>query len=416
MLGLGRGQRALRPAGRSRASARRPVRGTRPRPRARREPAPGRPSAPARRRRPRRARSPRGRGARRGDRDRRRHRWPPRARDARSGAPPATRPGRPQSAPADGGSAPATPNSTSPAASAGGAASSPMPSSLGRTPQQHRIADRLRRRDQQQPPRLRRQRRQPAPEAFLDAARQRGGVGQPEPARQLRRRQPARQLQQCERVAARLGHDPIAYPLVERPGDHRRPAAPGHRRRPARGPPVPPCPPARARRASPRTANTTATDSATRRRATNASTCAEALSSHCASSTTQTSGSFVGHIGQQAQDRQADEEAIRRAPALQAECRAEGVALRRGKPLEPVQHRRAELMQPGVRELHLGLDARRQRDTTARRAFEQVLQQRGLPDPGLAAQDQHRACARAQLLQQPIQHPALAAPTPQPWP
>ena len=76
-------------------------------------------------------------------------------------------------------------------------------------------------------------------------------------------------------------------------------------------------------------------------------------------------GSLVGHIGEQAQDGKTDEEAIRSVPGLQAECRAQRVALRRGKPLESVQHRRAELMQPGVRELHLGLDARRQRDTTA---------------------------------------------------
>ena len=52
-------------------------------------------------------------------------------------------------------------------------------------------------------------------------ARQRPRVGTPEPAGQLRRGQPARQLQQRERIAARLGDDPVAHPLVQSPGDHR---------------------------------------------------------------------------------------------------------------------------------------------------------------------------------------------------
>ena len=103
-----------------------------------------------------------------------------------------------------------------------------------RPPHQQRIADRLGRRDEQQQPRRRRQRRQPLPEALLDAARQRRAVGQPEPARQLRGRPAARQLQQRQRVAARLGHDPIAHALVERTGDHGFQQRPRILRRPAR--------------------------------------------------------------------------------------------------------------------------------------------------------------------------------------
>jgi hypothetical protein len=46
-------------------------------------------------------------------------------------------------------------------------------------------------------------------------------------------------------------------------------------------------------------------------------------------------------------------------------------------------------MQPRERELHLGLDARRSRDARPRRLLADVLEQRRLADPRLAAQDQH---------------------------
>ena len=66
---------------------------------------------------------------------------------------------------------------------------------------------------------------------MLDAARQRARVGQPEPARELGRRQPARQLEQRERVAARLGEDPVAHALVEPARARPSRAARGRRRR-----------------------------------------------------------------------------------------------------------------------------------------------------------------------------------------
>jgi hypothetical protein len=58
----------------------------------------------------------------------------------------------------------------------------------------------------------------PPPEPVLDAARQRGGA---EAAGQLGRAHVARQLEHRERVAARLGQDPLADPFVDPPGDHR---------------------------------------------------------------------------------------------------------------------------------------------------------------------------------------------------
>jgi hypothetical protein len=92
---------------------------------------------------------------------------------------------------------------------------------LGRAPEQHRVPDGLGRRDQQQQPCRGRQRRQPLGEALLDPARQRRGVGQPEPARELGRRPATRELQQRERVALRLRQNPITHPLIKPAGHHR---------------------------------------------------------------------------------------------------------------------------------------------------------------------------------------------------
>ena len=82
-------------------------------------------------------------------------------------------------------------------------------------PHQRRVADRFRRRDQEQQPSLMRQLLEPPQEALLDPARERQQLRQPEPAGQLRRREPSRQLQQRERIAACLGDDPVADALVE---------------------------------------------------------------------------------------------------------------------------------------------------------------------------------------------------------
>ena len=91
-----------------------------------------------------------------------------------------------------------------------------------RPPHQRRVADRFRGRDQEQQASLVGQLLQPPQEALLDSPRQREQLGQPEPAGHLRRREPARQLQQRERVAARLGHDPVSDALVEPARDHGR--------------------------------------------------------------------------------------------------------------------------------------------------------------------------------------------------
>jgi hypothetical protein len=89
------------------------------------------------------------------------------------------------------------------------------PEPLSRSPDQRRIADRVSGRHEQQASRLRWQPRQSPSEAFLDAVGEGQCGGQTEPTRQLRGRQPARQLQQGERIPACLGDDALAHALVE---------------------------------------------------------------------------------------------------------------------------------------------------------------------------------------------------------
>ena len=100
---------------------------------------------------------------------------------------------------------------------------------------------------------------------------------------------------------------------------------------------------------------------------------------------------------------------IRRGAILQPEGDAQRILLRAGEPVEPVEHGRAQLMQPCEWELHLGFDARRPHDVTSRRALDAVLQQRRLADPRFAAQDQHPALTGAHASHQTIERVALAA-------
>ena len=70
--------------------------------------------------------------------------------------------------------------------------------------------------------------------------------------------------------------------------------------------------------------------------------------------------------------------------------------------------RRAQRMQAGECELHLGLDACRAGDPASLRGCRQMPEQGGLADPRLAAEDQHTALARAHSRDESFQHVALA--------
>ena len=96
---------------------------------------------------------------------------------------------------------------------------------------------------------------------------------------------------------------------------------------------------------------------------------------------------LLGDAAQEAEHRQSDEEPVGRLARRQAERDGERVPLRSRERVKAVEQRRAELMDPRERQLHLGLGARDLLDAERDRLPGRVPQQRRLADPGLAADD-----------------------------
>ena len=165
-----------------------------------------------------------------------------------------------------------------------------------------------------------------------------------------------------------------------------------------------------------RTAKTRPTGSAASRRATNSSVWAEAWSSHCASSTTQIRGCSSATSDRRVSTARPSRKRSGAAARLQAEYRAERLALRDRQRADPVQVGAAQLVQAGVRELQLRLNTRRPANPASLCAVDQELEQGGLADPGLATQDQNLAAARLRGRYQAAQGIAFFSPPPQPRP
>jgi hypothetical protein len=121
---------------------------------------------------------------------------------------------------------------------------------------------------------------------------------------------------------------------------------------------------------------------------------------------------LLGHVRQQTQHRQPDQETIRRRPRTDAERRLQRIALRTWEALNPIQHRPEQLVQPGESQLHLRLHTGGTLHTAARRSIDQVVQQRRLAHARIAAHHQHPTLAGASSFDEPVEHVALAAPTP----
>ena len=102
-------------------------------------------------------------------------------------------------------------------------------------------------------------------------------------------------------------------------------------------------------------------------------------------------GLFPCGVGEQAEQRQADQKPVGLRPGAQPERRPERIALRRRQPPEAAQHRPAQLMQAGKGKLHLRLGSGRPDKLETRGTFGRVTQQRRLSYPRFAAQHQHRA-------------------------
>ena len=165
-----------------------------------------------------------------------------------------------------------------------------------------------------------------------------------------------------------------------------------------------------------RSANIIATGSASRRRATNPSACTDAASSHCASSTRHRSGRSSAVAAEQVEHGDGDQEPVRRIARRDAQGDSKRVLLRFWERVEPVEHRRAQPMDPGERQLHLRLDAFDLGDAQARGLPRGVPQQRGLSDARLAADHQDGALTVARLGEHAVEALALACPAEEPQP
>jgi hypothetical protein len=113
------------------------------------------------------------------------------------------------------------------------------------------------------------------------------------------------------------------------------------------------------------------------------------------------------HFGEEAQHGEADQKTIRRGSGAQAEDDPKGVALWDRETLEVIEHRRAQLVQARVGQLHFRFNAGRARDVQVRGGRDQILQQRSLPDPRLAPEYERTTLAPADVIDQAVQPRAL---------
>jgi hypothetical protein len=109
-----------------------------------------------------------------------------------------------------------------------------------------------------------------------------------------------------------------------------------------------------------------------------------------------------GNLREESEDSKPDQETIGRGPWPKSERRGERLALRTWQTLEMIEERRAELVEPGERQFHLGLHAGRAHDTTSGRLPEDVVEQGCLANTGVASHHHGRAGAAARVCQQAI--------------
>ena len=235
--------------------------------------------------------------------------------------------------------------------------------------------------------------------------------GHTEAARELGSRQPARELEQRQRVAARLGDDPLDHPLIDAAGGrqaqqrarvlviqarHNELGQPGKRllfsglaHREYQGDRLCHEPPRneRERQRGRLIEPLRIVDDAHER-----------LS--------------LGNLSQQPEDRQTHLEPIRCGPRANSERTPRRLAAEREE-VERAEHRPKQLLQPSERELHVSLHARRPGHHASGRLLDQLLEQRCLPDPRLAADDQDPAPSRPDIGQEPGESHLLTVPTAQ---
>ena len=87
-------------------------------------------------------------------------------------------------------------------------------------------------------------------------------------------------------------------------------------------------------------------------------------------------GLRLRYLREEREDRKTDAEPVRRRAGFDPERDGEGIALRTWQSVDLVEERRAQLMEHGERELHLGLDAGGTYQATTRRVRQEVFQER----------------------------------------
>ena len=260
-----------------------------------------------------------------------------------------------------------------------------------RAEEQPGIADGLGRGDEQQQLRLLGQSLNPAHKPLLDSRRRGALPRNPEATRQFSGRDTSRYLENCQRQAARLGDDPVTHARIHATHHHRfeqfprvgvGQAADGQFRQSLqqRG---------------------TVTDGEDQR---------DRLSQQASGHEPQRLDrhlveplgivddahhrSDCGGRGQQAQYCQTHQESVRHRPDRSAERHVQGTALRFRQGAEVPGQRRAQLLQAGVGEFHVGLDACDLHDVMLSSALDEMVEQGGFSCAGLTTQHQHLGATR----------------------
>ena len=261
----------------------------------------------------------------------------------------------------------------------------------GSPPEDRRVTERLRGRCDQQPAAVRREGVQAAQERLLEATSQRHGVAPSEDVRQLGCRPRPRQLEHGQRIAVRLGQDPVPNPAVQRAADHRVEEFP---RVLGRQTPDRQLWERLEVRILDRLSNRDDHRDGLRQQGADES---ERLSGYVVQPLRVVDHAherpLVGGAREQIEDGKPHHEPIRDRTDTQPERRAERVALRLGQPIEAIEEWPAELVEASVSQLHLRLDA----DTESRGS-----RQRGRPGSPEGRSFRCRAAPEAPVLARPF--------------
>ena len=282
----------------------------------------------------------------------------------------------------------------------------------GGPPQQRGIPGGVGRSQQHQPLGRLRQRPHPLHVVVLETTRQtrRGRTGKA--TRQLGLVQSSRQLQQPQRVSPRLGHDPVANPVVQMTWDR------GGQQRPRV---LVSDPFDRQRRQTRKHLLTGRLPDREQEQHRLRQQPPGDEPEHLARGVVQPLSVIDqadqrprgGVLGQQAQSGQTHHEPVGGRPRRQPEGHPQRVLLRLRQRGQAVQHRHAELMQRRERQLHLRLDAGELNQAAPCGLARAVADQRSLADPRLTPDDQHRTLTATNAVQQGIEDLAFASTSPE---